>query len=229
VRFQVSLPTPVATVSAAVAVEELPALEPGYEAAMLGELQRILDGIPHEDLPIQWDVCLEVWFLEGRLESPWTPVLDGITERLVRNAAAVPEDVEMGYHLCYGDYQHEHLAQPDDCRACVDIVNAAADAVGRRIDWVHIPVPIERDDDAFFAPLDGLRVDEGTELYLGLIHFRDGADGARRRIQAGLRHASEFGVATECGVGRRPPERGGEEASLRQLLRTHAETAAAVR
>jgi hypothetical protein len=135
----------------------------------------------------------------------------------------------MGYHLCYGDYQHEHLAQPDDCRACVDIVNAAADAVERRIDWVHIPVPIEREDDAFFAPLDDLRLPKGTELYLGLIHFRDGADGARRRIETGLRHASEFGVATECGMGRRPPERGGEEDSLRQLLRIHAETAAAVR
>jgi hypothetical protein len=229
VRFQVSLPTPVATVSAAVAVQELADLEPGYEAAMLGELQRILDGIPHDQLAIQWDVCLEVWFLEGGLESPWSPVLDGITERLVRYAAAVPDDVEMGYHLCYGDYKHEHLSQPDDCRACVDIVNAVVSAVERRIDWVHIPVPIDRDDDAFFAPLDDLHLKDGTELYLGLVHFRDGADGARRRIETGLRHASTFGVATECGMGRRPPERGGAEDSLRQLLEIHAAVADPVR
>lgn len=39
----------------------------------------------------------------------------------------------------------------------MDIVNAAVDAVDRRIDWVHIPVPIERDDDACFAPLGGGR------------------------------------------------------------------------
>src|SRR6185312_1748028 len=48
VRFQVSMGTPIATVSAAVAPSELAALEPGYEAAQMRELQRILDGIPHD-------------------------------------------------------------------------------------------------------------------------------------------------------------------------------------
>jgi hypothetical protein len=41
---------------------------------------------------------------------------------------------------------------------------------------------IERDDDACFAPLDYLKLAAETELYLGVIHFRDGEQGARRRI-----------------------------------------------
>jgi hypothetical protein len=39
----------------------------------------------------------------------------------------------------------------------------------------------------------------GAELYLGLVHFRDGADGARRRIETGLGPASTFGVAPSAG------------------------------
>ena len=225
VRFQVSLPTPVAAVSACVAPSELAALEPGYEAAMLGELSRILAGIPHEDLAIQWDVCLEVWFLEGWITCPFSPIGEGITERLKRYAEAVPEDVELGFHLCYGDYNHEHLGQPEDCRTCVEIFNAANAAIDHDIDWVHIPVPIDRDDDAYFAPLDELALPEGTELYLGLIHYRDGAEAAQRRIATAKRHAGSFGVATECGMGRRPAERGGAESTLRELLRIHAAVA----
>jgi methionine synthase II (cobalamin-independent) len=229
VRFQVSLPTPAAILSPAVGVPDYAALEPGYEAAFMAELERILDGISHDELAIQWDVCLEVWFHEGLVESPFSPVLEGITERLKRYSAAVPDDVELGIHLCYGDYKHEHLAQPTDCRSCADIFNGASDAIERSIEWVHIPVPIERDDDAYFTPLDELRLPPETELYLGLVHFRDGVEGARRRIATAKRHAPSFGVATECGMGRRPPERGGAEDTLRELLRVHALVAEPVR
>ena len=229
VRFQVSLATPVATIACVAAEEEFAALEPGWEAAGMGELRQILDGIPHDQLAIQWDICVEVWLREGVLTSPFSPVEEGITERIVRYCAAVPDDVELGFHLCYGDYKHEHLAQPDDCRTCVDIVNDALGAIGRRIDWVHIPVPIERHDDAYFAPLDELSLPPETELYLGLVHMRDGIAGARRRIATASRHAASFGVATECGMGRRPPERGGAEDTLRELLRIHSAVAEHVR
>jgi hypothetical protein len=229
VRFQVSLPTPIATISAAVAASELATLERGYEAAMLDELRRILAGVPHTELAIQWDVCLEVSFKEGWITCPFEPIDAGITERLVRYAAAVPQTVELGFHLCYGDYKHQHLHQPDDCRACVEIVNAASLAIGHHIDWVHIPVPLERDDDGYFAPLDELDLADGTELYLGLIHYRDGVDGARRRIATARRHAAAFGVATECGMGRRPADRGGSDESLRQLLAIHRAVSSPVR
>jgi hypothetical protein len=80
------------------------------------------------------------------------------------------------------------------------------------------PVPIDRDDDAYFAPLESLLLHEGMELYLGLIHRED---GAARRIETAKRHVAQFGVATECGFGRAP------ENEIEPLLRTHGAVSSA--
>lgn len=57
----------------------------------------------------------------------------------------------------------------------------------------------------YFEPLKGLDFGQ-TELYLGLLH-PDGEEATRKRIeaakQAGL---NNFGVSTECGMGRTPRE-----------------------
>ena len=39
---------------------------PAYEQAMLREVERICEAIPHEDLAIQWDVCIEMVTWDGR-------------------------------------------------------------------------------------------------------------------------------------------------------------------
>jgi hypothetical protein len=94
--------------------------------------------------------------------------------------------------------------EPRDAGAMVRLTNAMLDHIDRRVDWVHMPVPMERDDDDFFAPLRALRLPEHTELYLGLVHFEDGTAGTQRRIDTAARHVTSFGVATECGIGRIP-------------------------
>jgi hypothetical protein len=40
----------------------------------------------------------------------------------------------------------------------VEIVNAASDGVGRPIQFFHLPVPKRRSDDAYYAPLAGLKL-----------------------------------------------------------------------
>ena len=60
-----------------------------------------------------------------------------------------------------------------------------------------------------------------AELYLGLVHREDGAEGARRRIAAASAFTPAFGVATECGIGRAPA------GTTEGVLRTHAEVASA--
>ena len=65
-----------------------------------------------------------------------------------------------------------------------------------------MPVPINRDDDAFYAPLEGLKLPPGTELYLGLVHTQDGVEGTHRRIATAEKFVREFGIASECGVSR---------------------------
>lgn len=90
-------------------------------------------------------------------------------------------------------------------------------------------MPIERKDSAYFEPLGALKRSSDTELYLGLIHFRDGIEGARVRIAAAQAFLPALGVATECGMGRRQPGRGGEESELLRLLDLHAGVADPVR
>lgn len=72
----------------------------------------------------------------------------------------------------------------------------------RDVTYVHVPVPIDRDDEAYFAPLRDLRRPDGTELYLGLVHVADGVEGTRRRMAAARQIVPEFGIASECGISR---------------------------
>ncbi|QIZ98598.1 hypothetical protein [Leifsonia sp. PS1209] len=227
-RFQVSLPTPAAITGAFVVAEHRAAFEPAYERALFAELQRIVDGIPHDSLAIQWDTAVEFALLESaNIRShhaivPWfDDVLGGVVERAVRQAAAVPADVEVGYHLCYGDVEEAHFVQPTDAGHLADVLGGVLGAATRPITWFHLPVPIERDDAEFFAPLAAVTVPQHTELYLGLLHHEDGVDGAERRIAAAAAVQPRFGVATECGFGRGPSERTVE------LLDLHAATAQA--
>ncbi|MGH2927674.1 MAG: hypothetical protein ACRDL8_05685, partial [Solirubrobacteraceae bacterium] len=104
-----------------------------------------------------------------------------------------------------------------------------AGSAGRTVDWIHLPVPIDRTDDAFYGPLDEFDLPARTEVYLGLVHIRDGVPGARARIERALAHLPTFGVACECGMGRRPTGRGGDEAGIVELLRTHAAVSAPLR
>src|SRR3546814_6076495 len=57
-----------------------------------------------------------------------------------------------------------------------------------------------------FEPLIGLEAGDETAIYLGLVHARDGVDGALRRANSAAKSLKGFGIATECGFGRRPPE-----------------------
>lgn len=98
-----------------------------------------------------------------------------IVERPVRIGIRVPAEAELGYHLCYGDARHRHFKEPADTAKLVDIANAISAGVQRPIQWISMPVPRNRTDDAYFAPLRGLRLQ--TQLYLGLVHVTDGPRG----------------------------------------------------
>jgi SAM-dependent methyltransferase len=204
-RLQVCLPTPLAPISAFVAAEDQAALEPIYESRMLAEVAEIVDAIPHEQLAVQWDTNVELGMLEGVVPVWFSDTRAGILERLLRLSRHVPPAVELGYHLCYGDSQRRYFSQPADAGKLGQIAGALAGSLGRPLNWIHMPVPRERDDEAYFEPLADLRLSPETELYLGLLHLTDGEDGARRRIRAAERYAERFGAATECGWGRRAP------------------------
>ena len=100
----------------------------------------------------------------------------------------------------------------------VEFANALSKAIKHPLAYVHMPVPIERSDDAFYEPLRHLKLAPGTELYLGLVHAKDGVEGTRARLASARRYAPKFGIATKCGMARaRSEER------VRNLMKIHAE------
>jgi hypothetical protein len=204
-RFQVSLPGLV-SLNAMIAEPYVRQLEPRYEAALLRSLHRIQDSIPNSELAIQIDAAVEFAFLEGA--GPWQPYFDpvfpGVIDRLARFANKIAPDVELGFHLCYGDMHHQHFVEPKDMSLLVEVANALHSEIRRPIQWIHMPVPKGRKDLAYFAPLKQLQWDV-PELYLGLVHADD-EEGTRQRIVTAQRVVQGFGVATECGLGRTPPE-----------------------
>ncbi len=219
VKFQVSLPTPFAVISAFVRGEGMFPVLAVYEAAMIREAQAICDAIPHGDLAIQWDVCLEMvaWDGQPSIVPPIPNKEQVLIPPLAKLCDAIPVDVEVGVHLCYGDFDAKHFIEPVDAGKMVGLANAIAAAVERPLAWMHMPVPIERDDDEFFAPLAELALDSGTEVYLGLVH-EDGAEATNSRIAAASRYLQDFGIATECGIAR---QRTVEQ--VEKLIRVHAE------
>ena len=215
-RFQVSLPTPLAPVTSFVAPSDRAAVEPAYETALLNEFNDILGAVPHRELAVQWGVAVEFSLLEGMSQPHFDDLETGIAERLTRLGAKIPEDVELGYHLCFGDAGHKHFKEPEDASRLTEIANSVLSGIARSVNWLHLPVPGNRTDDAYFEPLTGLHTGSKAELYLGLVHMSDGVEGTRRRIETAKRHVGEFGAATECGFGRRPPE------TVPELMRIHA-------
>jgi hypothetical protein len=203
IRFQVSLPTPLAPMTVFVTPEDRALVEPAYEERLLEELSAITSAIPASRLAVQWDVAVEVAHLHGVWPTHFPDLERGVVDRLVRLGRAVPGGVSLGFHLCYGDFGHRHFMQVDDASTLVRLANALADLP---LDFVHMPVPVSWSSPTPFAPLDGLRLPPATRLYLGLVHMADGVDGAKRRIALAGQHLARFGIATECGWGRRPPE-----------------------
>jgi hypothetical protein len=126
---------------------------------------------------------------------------------LWRLSAVVPAAVELGIHLCYGDFEGRYFVEPQDATKMVELANLIASSVERPLAYIHMPVPIARSDDAYFAPMKNLRLPPGTELYLGLVHAQNGVEGTKRRMATAKRHASAFAIASEFGISRaRRPE-----------------------
>ncbi len=217
-RFQVSLPTPLAVVAQYIEASAQAAVEAPYGERLIAEAREIFAAIPHSELAIQWDVAIEFAVLEGLRRVHFAPILDGVVERLRSVRALVPGQAEMGFHLCYGDAGHKHFKEPADLGLLVKVANAISADSPRPIQWIHMPVPQNRDDSAYFAPLAKLKIRPETRLFLGLVHG-DGVEGTRRRMAMADKVVHHYGLATECGFGRRPPE------SIPGLLRIHAAAA----
>jgi hypothetical protein len=225
-RFQVGLPFPSSALNGFKAdfAADYPVAERAFSDLVARELRRLIEAIPPGDLALQWDVCYEVLDLEGVLA--WTA--PGAWERFARPVESltrlVPDEVLVGYHLCYGTFPEWPMYEARDMGVLVRMANHAVASSGRRVDWVHLAGPryLRSEDDRFFQPLAGL--DPGdARVYLGIILPLDGVPGMRRRQATASRYLADFGVAMYCGFGRQPGRDGME------TMRDHRQIALAAR
>jgi hypothetical protein len=204
-RLQLQYPTPLASVGAAFDPADMPAILASYAAALFADLGKALASLPHDRVAVQWDIAVEFALLEGAFGLGQMP-LEAIVPGMVAALDQVPADVPAGLHLCYGDYGHAHFKEPESLRMQVDVINAVVAAASRPLSFVSLTVPQGRDDAGYFAPLSDLDAPD-TELYLALVPYHPGdqpegtTDTQIGHIDAAL-DGREWGICTECGMGR---------------------------
>jgi len=199
-------------------------LDPIYNDGVRREIDKLARAIPHDQLAIQFDVASAVFARLQRNEPSAygrdkSEMLASFGRILVDLADRVPAGIELMFHFCYGDSNHRHVVEPVDMGDMVDLANYLAHEIARPIELIHMPVPRDRFDDAYFEPLRRLKLAPATQLCLGLVHHTDGISGTRRRLAAAEKYVQNFAIATECGFGRRPVE------TIPELLRIHAAAA----
>ena len=127
-RFQVDL-VPAHSVIWLFLVDELHApIDPIYNEALKHEIDKIAGAIPHEELAIQFDVASAVFARlqrkqvgsYGRSKAEMQETFSNI---LIDLGNRVPADIELLYHLCYGDSNHRHVVEPTDMGDMVDFTN----------------------------------------------------------------------------------------------------------
>jgi hypothetical protein len=200
------------------------AIDPIYNAAVKREIDKLAAAIPHGELAIQLDVASAVF---ARLErgdvssygATKTEMFDTFSRILIDLGNHVPKDIELLYHFCYGDAGHRHVVEPTDMGDMVELANRLSAGIARTIELIHMPVPRDRSDDAYFEPPKKLKLRPETELCLGLVHYTDGIEGTRKRLATAEKFVRNFSIGTECGFGRRDPT------TIPELLRIHAEAA----
>jgi hypothetical protein len=200
------------------------AADPIFNAAIKREIVKIAAELPHDQIAFQFDVASAVFArLERNEASSYgktkTEMQETFTNILIDLGNQVPADIDLLYHLCYGDAGHRHVVEPTDMSDMVEFTNRLMRGIKRPVQLVHMPVPRGRSDDAYFTPLKNLKLLPETKLCLGVVHYTDGVEGTRRRIATAEKFVKDFSVGTECGFGRRDPK------TIPELLRIHAQVA----
>lgn len=213
VRFQVQYPTPLASVNSWILLEDQDRLEPSYERALFGDLDRLLGALPHDEVAVQWDAAVEFAILEGGFKATEGQTFDAIVGRLARCVNQVPEDIPVGLHLCYGDYGHRHFREPESLELQVSVANQVSSEARRRVNWFSFTVPQYQREASYFAPLGGLQTSPETEHYFALVPYHpedQEPDTTSEQVRLVEEHLTEdqgsgdagWGICTECGMAR---------------------------
>jgi hypothetical protein len=202
-RFQVGLPFPVSALNGLQHdfAADYPVAVRGFEDLVVRELARLVAAIAPSDLAIQWDIAYETLDIEGVL--PWTTDgggWDRFASAVYQLPRLIPDEVLVGYHLCYGTFPEWPMYEARDMSVLVRMANYAYTVSGRPMDWVHMAGPryLRSQDEDFFRPLSALAIGD-ARAFLGIALPLDGEPGLRRRQATASKFLPDFGVALYCG------------------------------
>lgn len=222
-RFLVSIATPFNAVNSFAEFDSQVEIAYAYEQRLRASVEALQEAIPPSDLAVQWDLPTELATIEGWFPNPYGGV-EPIFAATARVAQWVHDDAELTFHLCYGDSKFgaspfmgdppddeaaarggRHIL-PRDATAIVTLANGLSRHVARRIDAIQAATITGWTKRAHWQPLSGLALEPSTEIYLGLLHAEDGARGALVRATLAAEFLPDFGISTECGLGRHSTE-----------------------
>jgi len=193
-----------------------------YAAWLMTEIERIVTDIPSSrtDLAIQIKLPFADLAEAAGTDTANDTLSDTLLDSVTNIIDAVSETIPVAVHMNCRDGAGFKI-QPEHFANMVALSNRLKGRCVRRIDLVHIPVPLVVSDESFFAPLRRLALRPESRLCLGLIHLSDGLDGAMRRVKLARAGFPEFAVAARSGFAAREP------AVIADFLKLHADVASA--
>ncbi|HWI21003.1 MAG TPA: hypothetical protein VNT22_00145 [Baekduia sp.] len=228
-RLMVGMPSALDVVVSSVTAQAFRPVLDAYMKQLKVSIDTIVDAIPHEDLSFQLDsVVLSGEWTGGTAEYVEMGLipdfgLDKAAMLEITNTqlAWIPEDVEVGFHLCFGDgnaeghsedFEPDKDALPGDIGSLVAFCNDIVKAAPRPITFLHLATYEHWLEPSAYAPLRDLDVGD-AEISLGVICLRrdpdteTGVANARKRTESARSIIGDtFGIATTCGMGRFVPE-----------------------
>ncbi|GAB0107888.1 hypothetical protein JMUB6875_68890 [Nocardia sp. JMUB6875] len=166
-----------------------------------------------DDVVIQFEATAEmVLMAKSRALHRRADAVMGFGRGIAELAAATPPGTRIGVHLCLGSMRNKARATLRDTRPLVALANSIARQwpSGRALEYIHGPLaagdipPATRPE--FYAPLAGLELPASTRFYAGFVHESPSEAEqieTLRVIETALRRPVD-GVASACGLGRRP-------------------------
>ncbi|MFE7796054.1 hypothetical protein [Nocardia sp. NPDC057440] len=169
--------------------------------------------IAGDDVVVQLEATAEMVLMAKAqpLQQPINAAL-GLGKGIAALAANAPAGTRFGVHMCLGSMRNKARATMRDARPFVDLANSVVRhwPSGRRLEYIHGPLAAGEippsTKPAFYAPLAGLSLGAGTRFFAGFVHESPSLAQqieTLRMIEKALGRPVD-GVATACGLGRRP-------------------------
>ncbi|WP_328409671.1 hypothetical protein [Nocardia sp. NBC_00403] len=210
--LQVGMPTDFTLTFIAMGASGIRSHRQAFSDATLRDIAAVHD-LAGDDVVVQLEATAEMVLMAQAqpLQQPINAAL-GLGKGIAALAAKAPAGTRFGVHMCLGSMRNKARITMRDARPFVYLANSIVRhwPSGRPLEYIHGPLaagdipPSTKPE--FYAPLAGLSLGAGTRFFAGFVHESPALAAqieTLRMIEKALGRPVD-GVATACGLGRRP-------------------------